>query len=1355
MGRALLTTLATLAILLATAVLLGGTVGGPALPALAALRVLDPDALGTGLRLLAWAVLGTLTALLVARIVVAAALLAGVGYAPLAYAGQALLLPVVRRTAGGVAAGVMLTTQVIGGASLGRAQGAPRGAVVAMASGAPSAPPRSSPTTGPAAGSAHTQPDRNVGARRTAPTRSRPGGRRRWNQRVSGGLLARARAARAGTFTYTVQPGDTLSGIAGLLYGDARAYPRLLAANRGLAQPDGARLTNADLIRAGWRLRVPLPSPVVSLGADSALRYVVQEGDSLSEISAFLLGDWHRYPELLALNRGQAQPGGAMLTAPAQIQPGWVLRLPAEGVRPPHPALAHSRQEVKALSPAEPAPGRRPSTPASRARRAVAVHRVSRRQAPLARPGGAPHPGGVRGVAAGLPPRRAIRALPPLSRAEPQPVRPQHERAARVTMVPALPSGTPVRHPSSPAVAPVAQQDRQAPQPARGVPRARPVVVLPDGRLLPTGLLATFLGLCALVAWRRRRRVGGTAASWLLTTAPITSSVHGAVRLGMKGWLAAAAAGRMRGDEASRLAPALAALADLWAERGWGALQVSSVRETDSALVMALATDPAVARDLAALGLDLARVVGCAGSDVRATRTGALLELQGVPAVVRGDAPPPVGDAATSAGAWGPASVPHPLPLLLPLGTDDTAAVLHINLAILPTLLIASGPRGNAPGMLFSLLAHVVAQAQPSQARLLLAGEAGGLLEALSVLPHASGPVVSVDDPAALARLLDAAEAAQMAYLSRVARPGGLPLAPAQPPSALLVIDEVSALLAYPALAVRLDALCRAGTQAGVAVLASTQDVAALCAPEARGLLSAFAGRLVSQLDDAAASVACLGEEGAEALEEDELYWSTGERAPERLGGFTLRESEAREILAAVVAAASPDSPLLTLLPTDDAPGDAEEEQEADQSGPDNAEDLGGDGADQTPPSILPMTAPGAVAAGAEPQGTAPGQPARQASGDPGGASPGQPAHAHSADLVEPEAETLDQPALEESGPLGPSVPEPSEPGAALPGSKAEGAGASGPPTSASSPLHGAGASGATPHLWLPPRADLPLSLRVLGGLDVAVFGQVVSAGKGRLSRSLREYLAYLALRRGLPRERRDIQCDFWPDASSEAGKINFHGRRAKLIDYLAGLPGLPAMETLLPKRVEQYWLAMEYVWADVVAFEEALDAAGQADVAADDKVKHLLAALALYGGDLFGSTQPQWAEDEAQRLRGRFLDAAVIACKMSTRAGAFDTALIWGERLIREEPLEEEYYRLLMKVQAAAGQRAAVARTYERLRAELGEDGQEAEQPEDRTHRVYARLMAAPEPDEAQVRPEPAPARQVDGRGHPRAQGT
>jgi len=118
MGRALLTTLATLLVLGGTALLLRADLGGPDLPALAAVRAFDLAAWGTALRLLVWALLALILVLLVLRVTVALALLFGAGYAPLAYLGQALLLPVVRRTAGGLTAGIMLTGQLAGGSGL-------------------------------------------------------------------------------------------------------------------------------------------------------------------------------------------------------------------------------------------------------------------------------------------------------------------------------------------------------------------------------------------------------------------------------------------------------------------------------------------------------------------------------------------------------------------------------------------------------------------------------------------------------------------------------------------------------------------------------------------------------------------------------------------------------------------------------------------------------------------------------------------------------------------------------------------------------------------------------------------------------------------------------------------------------------------------------------------------------------------------------------------------------------------------------------------------------------------------------------------------------------------------------------
>lgn len=57
--------------------------------------------------------------------------------------------------------------------------------------------------------------------------------------------------------TYTVKPGDTLSDIALDQLGDPTRYPEIVEASRNTAQPDGAHLTDPDLIRPGWELAIP------------------------------------------------------------------------------------------------------------------------------------------------------------------------------------------------------------------------------------------------------------------------------------------------------------------------------------------------------------------------------------------------------------------------------------------------------------------------------------------------------------------------------------------------------------------------------------------------------------------------------------------------------------------------------------------------------------------------------------------------------------------------------------------------------------------------------------------------------------------------------------------------------------------------------------------------------------------------------------------------------------------------------------------------------------------------------------------------------------------------------------------
>lgn len=125
-------------------------------------------------------------------------------------------------------------------------------------------------------------------------------------------------AVQLETERYTVKRGDSLWKIAEERLGDGTRYVELVALNE--AALDG----RPDFLVPGRVLKVPLTDD------PSDGSYVVQPGDTLSEISQDQLGDADAYPTIFRASRDTVQPNGAHLSDPDLILPGWKLTIPGE-----------------------------------------------------------------------------------------------------------------------------------------------------------------------------------------------------------------------------------------------------------------------------------------------------------------------------------------------------------------------------------------------------------------------------------------------------------------------------------------------------------------------------------------------------------------------------------------------------------------------------------------------------------------------------------------------------------------------------------------------------------------------------------------------------------------------------------------------------------------------------------------------------------------------------------------------------------------------------------------------------------------------------------------------------------------
>jgi DNA-binding SARP family transcriptional activator len=206
--------------------------------------------------------------------------------------------------------------------------------------------------------------------------------------------------------------------------------------------------------------------------------------------------------------------------------------------------------------------------------------------------------------------------------------------------------------------------------------------------------------------------------------------------------------------------------------------------------------------------------------------------------------------------------------------------------------------------------------------------------------------------------------------------------------------------------------------------------------------------------------------------------------------------------------------------------------------------------------------------------------------------------------------------------------------------------------------------------------------------------------------------LAYLLLRHDAPQPRERVAALFWPESTAAQARTNLR----HLLHTLRGtVPG--ERLSITPRTVR--WLADGSAPVDVVEFERLL---GRHDDVGAERHRAVREAVALYRGDLLEGYAEEWVLAERDRLRRRYLDALAELARLGMGRGDLAEAVPAAERLVRDDPLREEGYRLLMRLYEARGERARALAVFHdcssTLERELGVP------PSPRTRAVYAALL-------------------------------
>lgn len=264
----------------------------------------------------------------------------------------------------------------------------------------------------------------------------------------------------------------------------------------------------------------------------------------------------------------------------------------------------------------------------------------------------------------------------------------------------------------------------------------------------------------------------------------------------------------------------------------------------------------------------------------------------------------------------------------------------------------------------------------------------------------------------------------------------------------------------------------------------------------------------------------------------------------------------------------------------------------------------------------------------------------------------------------------------------------------------------------------------ATPAV-LTTRPLVDLTINMLGPVEITRDPGRPFAGDAWTTRRARDILCFIASRRHHRTPKDAIVDTFWGETDPETVEKNFHPTVSHIRKALNS--NQPLKQNFLVYRDGDYQLTPEFSYRIDTEEFERLIADGESARRERDFERCIGCyelAVGLYRGEFMQGSYEPWVEEQRSYYREQYLRMLESLAAVAEKKNEWLSSMDLAQRILHEDPFREDIHCLVMRAQAALGNRVAVKEQYETLRGLLQQElGVE---PAMQTQKVYRELVGS-----------------------------